>query len=55
MMDRKAVNLYLGIVGAYCDLCSLSKEECHNLDVIKHGISIDKNISTSHKIFEDLV
>ena len=33
----------------------MSKEECHNLDVIKHGINIDKNISISHKIFEDLV
>ena len=35
MIDRKALNIYLGLAGAYCDLCSLSKEECRDLENIQ--------------------
>ena len=28
MMDMKAAHLYLGLGGAYCDLCNYSKEQC---------------------------
>ena len=38
MLDRKAANLYLGLGGAYCDLCDHSKEDCFNEELIENGI-----------------
>ena len=55
MMGRKVANIYLGVGGAYCDLCSLSRDTCHNVDIVKQGINIDTRIETLHQIFEDLV
>ena len=54
MMDRKAADLYLGVGGAYCDLCSVSKQQCLDVDVIKAGFTIDRDVETLHKVFEDL-
>ena len=55
MFDRKAANIYLGCTGAYCDLCTKSKEDC--LRHIKEGqlFSIDRDVQTMHSIFDDLV
>ena len=53
-LDRKAANLYLGLGGAYCDLCELSKEDCLDIDTIKDGISITRDIDTLHSIFDHL-
>ena len=55
MMDRKAANIYLGVYCAYCDLCSLSHDTCHNVDIVKQGININTRIETLYQIFEDLV
>lgn len=51
MIDRKASNLYLDLGGAYCDLCSLSKEECRDLEDIQQGFIIDRSIESINEIF----
>ena len=53
-LDRKATNYYLGIHGAYCDLCHISKEDCLDIDIIKNGISITREIQSLHAIFNEL-
>ena len=55
MMDMKAAHLYLGTGGAYCDLCSLSKEQSLDLNQIDAGFFIDRSIESVLNIFEDLV
>ena len=41
MMDMKAAHLFLGLGGAYCDLCSYSRDACHSLDIIQNGFQIE--------------
>ena len=41
-LDQKAANLYLGLGGAYCDLCHLSKQDCLDIEKIKNSISINE-------------
>ncbi len=53
-MDGKALNLFLGIGGAYCDLCSVSRSSCHSLAVVEAGYLIDRDVNTMHEIFKDL-
>ena len=55
MMDRKAADLYLGTGGGYCDLCTLTKEACHCIDIVKNYVNIDREITNLHDIFERLV
>ena len=55
MMDMKAAHLFLGLGGAYCDLCSYSRDACHSLDIIQNGFQIDRDVETLHSIFQDLV
>lgn len=55
MMDMKAAHLFLGLGGAYCDLCSYSRDACHSLDIIQNGFQIDRDVKTLHSIFQDLV
>ena len=54
-LDRKAANIYLGIGGAYCDLCTYSKQQCCNESLVEEGFKIDRDISTMQQIFLDLV
>ena len=54
-MDRKATDYYLGVGGAFCDICSMNKEKCHDVNIIRNGIIIDKYVDTLHRIFEELV
>ena len=54
-LDRKAANLYLGLGGAYCDLCTVSKEESVKADKIEGGFFIDRNITDMKKIYDELV
>ena len=54
MMDMKAAHLYLGLGGAFCDLCDFSKEQCHNVDVIANGFKINRTVQDLHNIFEDI-
>ena len=55
MLDRKAANLYLGLGGAYCDLCHHSKEDCLNEELIENGIDITKDIGSLHNVFDELL
>ena len=50
MIDRKASNIFRPR-GAYCDLCSLSKEECRDLENIQQGFTIDRTIDSINEIF----
>ena len=54
MFDRKAADSYLGCTGAYCDLCTHSKEVC--VQKVKHRETfvIDRDVQTMHQIFDDL-
>ena len=54
MMDLKAANLYLGLGGAYCDLCDNSKDSCHNPAVVKEGFEITRTVSSLHDLFGEL-
>lgn len=55
MMDLKAANLYLSLLGAFCDLCDHSREDCHNPDLVRQGFEITRTVSNLHSIFEDIV
>ena len=52
MMDMKAANLYLGLGGAYCDLCDHSRADCHDPIVVRAGFEITRTIEDLHCIFE---
>ena len=52
IMDMKAANLYLGLGGAYCDLCDHSRAECHDPDVVKAGFEITRSVADLHTVFE---
>ena len=53
-LDRKASNIFLGLGGAYCDLCHHSKEDCLDIEFIQNGINITRDITSLHAIFNDL-
>ena len=55
MLDGKAAKLYTGLGGAYCDLCSFSKEECINRDQITQGFNITRDINDIINYFNDNV
>ena len=55
MMDRKAANLYTGLGGSYCDLCTYSKEACLNQTLVEEGFTITRDIDNILAIFEELV
>merc|ERR1712096_14367 len=54
MMDIKAANLYLGLGGAYCDLCDHSRADCHDPDVVRDGFEITRNVTDLHSLFEEV-
>ena len=54
MMDRKASNLYLGLGGAYCDLCVYAKTELLDELLIREGIEITRSFENLHNICNDL-
>ena len=55
MLDGKAAKLYTGLGGAYCDLCSFSKEKCINRDLITQGFNITRDINDIIDYFNDNV
>ena len=55
MMDMKAAHLYLGLGGAYCDLCNFSKEQCLDPGQIEMGFEITRDIDSLQNVFNDLV
>ena len=54
MYDRKASDTYMGLTGAYCDLCTHSKAECLSKVTSREFFKINRSIETMNGIFEDL-
>ena len=54
MMDMKAAHLYLGLGGAYCDLCTCSKEQCIDVERITGGFTINRTVADLQNIFNDI-
>ena len=54
MWDRKAADLLMGSGGAYCDVCTHSKEDCLDVELIKAGIPINRTVQSCNDIFERL-
>lgn len=54
MFDRKAADIYLGCTGAYCDLCTKSKQQCVQHIKNREMFLIDRDVQTMHNIFDDL-
>ena len=55
--DRKASDKasdIFGNGGAYCDLCTRTKKECQDIDIVKSGFEINKTVEQMHGIFESL-
>ena len=52
MMDIKAANLYLGLGGAYCDLCDHSRADCHDPEVVRAGFEITRTVEDLYSLFE---
>ena len=46
MVDGKMITRLLQLGGAYCTMCTKSLVECHNPDIIKAGLSIDRNVES---------
>ena len=55
MMDMKAAHLYLGLGGAYCDLCDTSRQLARDPNRVEQGFEINRTIEDLHRLFEDLV
>ena len=55
MMDMKAAHAYLGLGGAYCDLCSFSRKQCHDINQVELGFEITRTVDSLQNIFNDLV
>ena len=54
-MDRKAINLYTGIGGAYCDFCSLSKEQARDKERVDNGMPKDRDLADTKAIINMLI
>ena len=42
--DRKASDIFFGNGGAFCDLCTKTKSECEDIDIVKSGFEINKTV-----------
>lgn len=51
-LDRKAANLYLGLMGGFCDLCNKSKEECRDPSRVEQGFEINRSIEETMDILD---
>ena len=55
MMDMKAAHLYLGLGGAYCDLCHSSRNDAHDPKFVEECCNITRSIEDLHNLFGELV
>ena len=55
MVNLTGAHLYLRVGGAYCDLCSGSKEECMIRENTNKVFIINRNVQSLHDIFNGLV
>ena len=54
MMDTKAVNLCLGLGGAYCDWCNYSRYAWHDLAIVEQGFEITRTVNDLQALFEEI-
>ena len=54
LLDGKAVKEVSGLGGAYCLVGTCSKEDGHNLDMIKSGFEMNRTMEKVHEIFQKL-
>lgn len=52
MVDGKLDTLMGGYGGAYCTLCTSSKENCHDIKLIKAGFKIDRTLENTLEVVE---
>ena len=52
--DRKASEMVFGNGGAFCDMCTLTKEECEDVNNIKNGFKISKTVENLWEIYDKL-
>ena len=55
MMDLKAAHLCLGLTGAYCDLCGVSRPLCHDPSRVEEGFEITRTVNNLQNLFQELV
>ena len=53
MVDGKLHSLLTGLGGAFCCLCSYSKEQCNTLDYVKAGFPVDRSLEQTKQICEE--
>ena len=55
MIDGKMVTRLLQIGGAYCTMCHLSQNECHDLSQIAMGFKISRTLDSLHQLALNLL
>ena len=55
MVDGKLHSLLTGLGGAFCCLCSYSKEQCNTLDYVKAGFPVDRSLEQTKQICEEKI
>ena len=54
MFDGKMLGNLQGTLGAFCQLCKCSKDNCHKIEYAQNGFPIDRHIEDMHTIFNHL-
>ena len=50
--NRKSSDLVFGNGGAFCDLCTQTKEECEDVENIRNGVEITKTVQDLWQVYE---
>ena len=53
MIDGKMHTIISGLGGAFCCLCTKSKEQCHDVDIISSGFKVDRSLDDTLDICEN--
>lgn len=54
-LDRKAANLFSGLGGSFCDVCTCSKADSTNIVLIIIGFPINRSVENVRQIYDMLV
>ena len=55
MLNMKAVHMYLGLGGCYCNICDPTKTQCLDKECTEAGFQILGNIDELHSFFSEVV
>ena len=53
MIDGKMHTIVSGLGGAFCCLCTMSKEQCHDADFVSSGFKVDRSLEDTLQICDD--